>query len=394
MNIESLPIEVYLFLIVSLLFLIQLSYYSLLYSQLIRIRKKSKKGKIAYEETPPPLSIIISAENATEKLKKQLPLLLEQEYPEYEVIVINNSTDPAEVEATNDLLERLKSTYSHLYFSFTPESARYISRKKLSLTLGIKASKYDWLVFTEPDFCPVSNQWLQKMARNFTASTDLVLGYAGYPEEKSLKNLKMIYASIFDAIQHLGSAILKHPYKGYGKNLAYRKEAFFRNKGYSSHLNLLRGEDDLFINQIATSTNTRVELSPESIVKYEANNQYNYWKNERQNYALSSYCYKGSHRHILGIEACSRFLFYLTSIIGLIIAIKSHNYLWSVFFLGLFCLRYLFQGIILNQSAHILGYKRNFILSLPLLDLWLPLHNLKIKIRLLFKGKRNYMRKE
>ncbi|NMA75132.1 MAG: glycosyltransferase [Bacteroidales bacterium] len=394
MNIESLPIEVYLFIIASFLFLIQLSYYGLLYSQLIRIRKKSRKGKIPYEETLHPLSIILSADNATKELKKQLPLLLEQDYPEYEVIVINNSTDPAEVEATNDFLEYLSPKYPHLYFSFTPKSARYISRKKLSLTLGIKASKYDWLVFTEPDFCPVSNQWLRKMARNFTPSTDIVLSYAGYPEEKGLRNMKMIYNSIFDAIQHLSFAFLKHPYKGYGKNLAYRKKLFYQNKGYSSHLNLLRGEDDLFINQIATSSNTRVELSPDSMVRYEADNLYNYWKNETQNYTLSSYCYKGSQSHLLSVETCSRILFYVTTIASIIIVTKSHNYLWGGFFLGLFCLRYLFQGIIINQSAHILGYKRNFILSLPWLDFWLPFHNLKVRVQLLFKGKRNYMRKE
>ncbi len=394
MNIESLPIEIYLFIIVSFLFLIQLSYYGLLYSQLIRIRKKSRKGKIPYEDTLHPLSIILSADNATKELKKQLPLLLEQDYPEFEVIVINNSTDPAEVEATNDFLENLSPKYPHLYFSFTPKSARYISRKKLALTLGIKASKYDWLVFTEPDFCPVSNQWLRKMARNFTASTEIVLSYAGYPEEKGLRNMKMIYTSIFDAIQHLGFAFLKHPYKGYGKNLAYRKKLFYQNKGYSSHLNLLRGEDDLFINQIATSSNTRVELSPDSMVRYEADNLYNYWKNETQNYALSSYCYKGNQSHLLSVETCSRILFYVTTIASIIIATKSHNYLWGGFFLGLFCLRTLFQGIIINQSAHILGYKRNFILSLPWLDFWLPFHNLKVRVQLLFKGKRNYMRKE
>lgn len=394
MNIESLPVEVYLFLTASLFFLIQLLYYALPYSQLIRLRRKSRKGKIAYEESLPPLSIILAADDATKKLERQLPRLLEQDYPEYEVIVINSSTDPAEIEDTNDLLERLNLKYPHLYFSFTPKSARYISRKKLALTLGIKASQYDWLVFTEPDFCPVSNQWLRKMARNFTDSTDIVLGYAGYKEEKSLKNRKMIYASTFDAIRHLGLAILHLPYKGYGKNLAYRKKLFYQNKGYSSHLNLLRGEDDLFINQLATPTNTRVELSPDAIVRYEAENQYPYWKNETLNYILSSYFYKGKLHYLFGLETCTRILFYLTILIGIIFTARSLNYLWGGLFLGLFLLRYLFQGIIFNQSAHILGYRRKFILSLFPLDLWHPIQNIKSKAQLLFKGKREYMRKE
>ena len=394
MKLESLTLNHYILLGTLIFFLIQLLYYSILYIQLLYQRKKERKGKINYEESYPPLSIVISADDVTEKLEQQLPLLLKQDYPNYEVIVINDSTRAEEKEATNDLLERLATQHTNLHYSFTPESARYISRKKLSLTLGIKASKYDWIVFTEPGFCPTSNQWLKKMARNFTPETSIVFGYAGYNEVKGWKNRKLIYASALDAIRYLGLALTKSPYKAYGKNLAYRKELFYENKGYSSHLNLLRGEDDLFINKTATAKNTRVEVSPESILKYMPNNSNRYWKNETQNYLLSSYFYKGRQRYLLGFETFSKFLFIAGVIAGIVMSLLSFSYLWGAIFLALYLFRYLFQGIILNKNFQLLGYKKLFVLSLPLLDVWLPLYNLRLKMQLLFKGKRDYMRKE
>lgn len=393
MNFESLSLENYIFLGALVLFIIQLIYFLALYSQLIRNRKASIKGKTSYDESYPPLSIIISADDATEKLAKQLPLLLEQDYPQYEVIVINDSTDSSEDESTDELLENLKTQYNHLYFSFTPKTARYISRKKLSLTLGVKASHYEWIVFTEPGYCPTSNQWLKNMARNFTLSTDIVLGYGNFKEVNNWKNKKMIYDSSFDAIRYLSLAISKKPYKGYGKNLAYRKELFYQLKGYSSHLNLLRGEDDLFINQTVSSTNTRVELSPESILTYNFKDQNHYWKNEKQNYILSSFFYKGKQKYALGFETFTRVFFYITIVGGISWSIYIQNFIGSGLFAGLWFLRFFTQSYIINKSIHILGYKRNYILSLPILDFWHPLFNSKFKTKLLFKGKRDYMRK-
>lgn len=393
MKFESFTINHYILFGALLFFLIQLLYYTFLYSQLLYHKKKEKKGKIKYNESYSPLSIVISADDVTKKLEQQLPLLLKQDYPQYEVIVVNDSTSSEEKEATNDLLERLSASHPNLHYSFTPESARYISRKKLSLTLGIKASKYEWIVFTEPGYCPTSDQWLKKMSRNFTPETSIVLGYGGYSEVKGWKNKKQTYASAFDSIRYLGFALCKNTYKGYGKNLAYRKELFYENKGYSSHLNLLRGEDDLFINNTATAQNTRVEFSPESILKYDQSDRNSYWKNETQNYILSSYFYKGRQRYVLGLETCSRFLFFIAIITGITLSVLSNSYLWGAIFISLYLIRYLYQGIILNKSIHLLGYKRKFILSLPLLDFWLPLFYFKLKIQLLFKGKRDYMRK-
>lgn len=151
------------------LLIVQLIYYLGLYNRIHTHNLAVGKDEVHFGRELPPLSVVICARNESENLRRNLPAILKQDYPDFEVIVINDgSTDESE-----DLLSELEEEYPNLYHSFTPDSARYISRKKLALTLGIKASKYDWLVFTEADCTPVSDKWLRRIARNFTPSTDM-----------------------------------------------------------------------------------------------------------------------------------------------------------------------------------------------------------------------------
>ena len=144
------------------LFLIQIIYYLCLYNRIHARRRAVKQGNMHFTQELPPISVIICAREESENLRRNLGAVLEQDYPLFEVIVINDgNTDESE-----DYLTILEEKYPHLYHSFVPDSSRYISRKKLAVTLGIKASKYEWLVFTNANCMPQSNQWLRLMARN------------------------------------------------------------------------------------------------------------------------------------------------------------------------------------------------------------------------------------
>ena len=152
------------------LFLIQVLYYLCLYNRIHLRSRAVKRGDAHFAQELPPVSVIICAREESENLRRNLTAVLEQDYPQFEVIVINDgNTDESE-----DYLTLLEEKYPHLYHSFVPDSSRYISRKKLAVTLGIKASKHDWLVFTDADCQPQSNQWLRLMARNFTSRTQVV----------------------------------------------------------------------------------------------------------------------------------------------------------------------------------------------------------------------------
>lgn len=372
-----------------LLLIIQIIYYTGLYNKINSHSKAVDKGKIVYNEELPPLSIIICAHDESYNLRRNLPAILEQDYPQFEVIVVNDgSTDESD-----DILKLLSNQYPHLYHTFTPESSRYISRKKISTTLGIKASKYPWLVFTEANCKPTSNQWLKQMARNFTPDTDIVLGYSNCKQTKGWMNRKTTFDLFFHSVRYLGYALCGKPFMGIGRNMAYRKELFFREKGFSNQLNLLRGEDNLFINQIANENNTRVETSVDSIIEIQTISRLKDWKEEKLNYYIASNYFKGKQHLWLGFETTTRLFLYLSCIGGMVLSILNHQWLMLAFCFIFLISRYIMQAIILNKTNKNLGGNLRFVAFLPLFDFLQPLQTLGFKLNLLFKGTKEFKRR-
>lgn len=371
------------------LLIIQYIYYLGIYCRMHRRNNAERKNELHFTKELPPLSVVICARNESENLRRFLPSVLEQDYPKFEVIVINDgSTDESEA-----VLSAFEEKYQHLYHSFTPENARYISRKKLALTLGIKASKYDWLVFTEANCMPESNQWLRMMARNFTPHTQIVLGYSGYERGKGWLHKRVSFDALFTALRYLGFALAGMPYMGIGRNLAYRKELFFKQKGYSTHLNLQRGEDDLFINQIANADNTRVETDARAIMRMQPVERYKEWKEEKVSYMATARYFKGAQRLLLGFETFTRLLFYAACLGGIVMGIMSLHWLVAGIALLIYLLRFTVQAIVINQTASDQKEKRHYYLSLPVFDLLQPLQTLNFKLYRFYRSKSDFMRR-
>ena len=382
-------IELILLSAAGILFIIQLIYYFGLYNRIHRHNTAVRKEEVHFSREFSPLSVIICARNEADNLRKILPTILEQDYPQFEVIVIND----ASTDETADVLGIFEEKYPNLYHSFTPESARYISHKKLALTLGIKASKHDWLVFTETNCIPASNQWLKLMARNFTSQTQIVLGYSGYDRTKGWFHKRVAFDALFQSLRYLGFALAGKPYMGIGRNLAYRKELFFKQKGYSSYLNLQRGEDDLFINQIATTENTRVKTDYNATVRIQPIQRIKDWKEEKVSFMATARYYRGIQRYLLGLETFSRLLFYGVCIAGIVFGILNFHWLSAGIALFVWILRYIIQAIVINQTAKEMGGGRKYYFSLPIFDLLQPIQSLRFKSCRFFGGKGDFMRR-
>lgn len=368
------------------LLLIQGIYYLGLYNK-IHTHNQVLHTDSAHTELPP-LSVIIVAKDAAHELQENLPSILEQDYPAFEVIVIYDQ----QAEDCDDVLKLLEDKYPHLYHTFIPDSARYISHKKLGITMGIKASRHDWLVFTESNCHPQSNQWLRKMARNFTPATEIVLGYSNYEKTSGWFNKKIIFDTLLNSMRYLGMAISGHPYMGTGRNLAYRKSLYYKQKGFSSHLNLQRGEDDLFINETANSQNVRVETSPESVMRISVPPYKRIWHEEKISYVATSRFFKGAARYLMGLETCTRLLFYATTLATLLIGFLHHQWIISGIALLLWILRFVLQLLIFRKTSKDLG-ERKFYALLPLFDILQPLWNLGFKWQRSLRKRDEFLRK-
>lgn len=214
----------------------------------------------------PPVSVIVYSEDDAANLEILLPQILDQDYPSpFEVIVVNDGA----MDSTKDVIARLEQRYSNLYMTFTPQESRSLSRKKLAVTLGIKAAKYNVLLHTVGACQVPSDKWLRSMARHFDADTDIVLGYAAPSEQEGTSHAwKRLHSfdQVRSAVEWLSWAIAGRPYRGTGCNLAYRREVFFNNKGFSRSLDLKYGDDDVFVSEVARGGNTAVELSADSML--------------------------------------------------------------------------------------------------------------------------------
>jgi glycosyltransferase involved in cell wall biosynthesis len=211
------------------------------------------------------VSVIIYARGESDRLETLLPAVLTQQYEgPFEVIVVNEG-DSSDV---RNVISALQLANRNLYLTFTPDGARNLSRKKLALTLGIKAARYPVVVQTTADAVILSDRWLTKIMRHFgNPETGIVIGYAA-PSQESLPDRIKTFDFADDSTSWLAADTGRRPFRGSELNLAYRRDLFFGNKGFSRSLNLHFGDDDIFISEIATSRNTVVELSPESIIRF------------------------------------------------------------------------------------------------------------------------------
>lgn len=213
----------------------------------------------------PAVSVVVYAQSAGHNLRTLLPQILQQDYPApMEVIVVNDETD----DDTENIVSELELYYPNLYMTFAPERSRSLSRRKLSITLGIKAARYGVVVLTDGNCRVASPRWLRRMAAHFTRGAEVVLGYAELREADDARELSRRYSwdRTWESVRWISSALCGRPLRGTACNMAFVRQLFFDNKGFSKTLHLRYGDDDVFLREIASGQNTAVELADEARV--------------------------------------------------------------------------------------------------------------------------------
>ena len=385
-----------------LLFVLQMYFYI---RYLAAPARKMRRDKIANDQmvndqmvNAPGVSVILAAHNESYNLSQYLQALLSQDYPLYEVIVVDDGSE----DSTRDVVERYMTSDPRLKMSFVPYGARVRSTKKLAITLAAKAAKYDYLLLTDADCVPESSHWISEMMSGFQLSTikngvnralaaensqlstvnsqhstDIVLGFGAYFMHKSHLNRLIQFDTLFNGLHYLGAALCGHPYMGVGRNLAYKKSLFFESGGFSHLMTTRAGDDDLFVNHVATRTNTSVVISRESLTWSPSKRTFKEWWQQKRRHLSVSPQYRTSTKCRLAFEPLTRGLFYVALIGALVYYFRCTSYIVPLYIaLGLFLLRWIVQTVILNTSARRLGLKSFNMFSILWFDIVLPLINL------------------
>ncbi|MVN22292.1 glycosyltransferase [Mucilaginibacter sp. HMF7410] len=306
-----------------------------------------------------PISVVICARNEAQNLQENLPAILAQNYSDFEVVVVNDCSN----DDSSHILNQFKAAYPNLKIVTVSEHKLFKTGKKFALTMGIKAAKNEYLLFTDADCKPASEQWLQLMQDGFTDQKEIVLGYSPYRKTGGLFNTFIRFETIKTAINYLSAALNNNPYMGVGRNMGYTKSLFFRSKGFAAHMHLLSGDDDLFVNQNATAFNTTVQISPETHTYSEAKDSLgSYYRQKRRHMGVGKY-YRTKNRILITLDALSGFLFYTFLTVLLLLKFEP----WIVG--GIFIFRLVIQSIIYPKIFRKLD-AADLIWWLPLLDLF------------------------
>ena len=311
-----------------LCFIIQLYF---LVSQNLSFKKVGIKTVLSDQVLP--VSVVICARNETENLQQNLPFILNQDYPDFEVVVVNDCSG----DGSSHILDHFKTEYPNLKIVTVTESRHFKTGKKFALTMGIKAAKNEYLLLTDADCRPASDQWVRLMQQGFIAGKELVLGYSPYQKTSGFLNTFVRFETVKTAISYLSSALNNKPYMGVGRNLAYTKSLFFGAKGFAAHMHLLSGDDDLFVNQNANRLNTAVQIQAGAYTFSETKTSLGaYYRQKKRHMGVGKY-YKRKNRILLTLDALSGFIFFTLLVVLLCLKIEP------VIVAGLYVFRLILQ---------------------------------------------------
>jgi glycosyltransferase involved in cell wall biosynthesis len=356
----------YILAIFILMLVIQLGIHWIRFSKLAFFKRYPR---IKRNDELEPVSIVVCARDAYEQLTELIPALLSQDYPQFEVVVVNDCSDDETEEYLKDLERReprIKPVQLRQHLNF-------FNGKKFPLSMGIKSASYDLMVLTDFDCMPTSEQWLRSMVSCYDYDTEMVIGYSRLNDTGGLLNKLMRFETLQNGVIYLSSALAGKPYTGVGKNLSYRQRLFFRNKGFTSHYGVNAGEDDIFISQVATKKNTKVQIDDENTITSTPAGGFSTWARERCNKYSTIPMHRLGIRLMSALHYWSQLLFYASFItlffLSPAFSIKTEMPYAAYYFpilVFLFLLRYITQMIIYRGASKRLGERG----LLPGLILW------------------------
>ena len=303
-----------------------------------------KQKQIEYQENLP-VSIVVVAKNEAHYLLKTLPELLNQDYPQFEVLVVNDNSN----DETPQLVRDFQNRYPNLKLVDLESSVTNIKGKKFPLSLGLKAATYEHLLLTDADCLPASNQWIKLMARHFNNNTKIVLGFNSARKKIGFFNAFIRYDKLHQAIQYFSYCLAKIPFMGVGQNLAYTKSIFFNNKGFASQNHLQFGDDDLFINQVATSTNCAIEYQEEAHTISRPNSNFSVWFLLKVFRSRTRKLYTYSNRFLLNFYHFLMTFSYV--VLGFSIYFTLNNLIYLSIVIAILLIKFTIQHVCFGLSA-------------------------------------------
>jgi cellulose synthase/poly-beta-1,6-N-acetylglucosamine synthase-like glycosyltransferase len=312
---------------------IQLFYILILFGRFAFFYKQKPQKDSSEKEG---VTIIIAAHNERTNLKKLIPMIFEQDYPNFDVMVINDRS----YDGTKRILEKLMAIYPRLRTVTVDYTPSHVTSKKYALTLGIKVAKNDVLLLTDADCWPNSPKWIELMTAPVRLDgKTFSLGFSQYESRAGFLNKWIQFETLWTGIQYFSFAVWKFPFMGVGRNLCYRRSFFMDKKAFKGLWQIECGDDDLFVNLYATGKNSAVVVNPESITYSEPKTTWkSYFTQKKRHFHAGKY-YKGGNKLKIGWYAFSHLLFWISATCLMILSGLNQNWEQFLSVLGIIVIR-------------------------------------------------------
>jgi len=308
--------------------LIQLFYYLFIFTRLAFYGKTTNYGSDS-----PGVTVLVCALNEKENLMELLPLLDAQEYPEFEVILLDDRSD----DGSEDFMRENIHGWKHIRYIRINDEFSHVTPKKYALTVGMKQAKYPIALMTDADCRPDSVHWISAMTSRISDDKHIVIGFSPYEKQPGLLNWFIRCETFYTAVQYLSFSLAGLTYMGVGRNIMYKRNVFFENKGFYRHRHIMGGDDDIFLNEVATSTNTAISIEPESFVYSKPKTTWSGWLRQKRRHLAVSQFYRERNKIMLGILS------------------SSHVAVWTLAFLTLGFALYNKDVLLLQELGLVVG---------------------------------------
>ncbi len=335
----------------------QLLYWLLVFSRFALKRPHEQQSA----DLLPPVSVVVVGRNEADNFKANLKALLNQDYPRFEVVAVNDqSTDE-----TQNVLEALQDQAAHLRIVKVPDNDRFWNGKKFGLALGIKAAQHEHLLLTDADCFPSSPDWIKEMISGFMGGKNIVLGYGDMAKTTGFVNALSRFETMQSALQYFSWSLWGMAYMGVGRNLAYTKSLWFSQNGFIKHIHIPSGDDDLFVNTAAQRGKVGIVAKDTAHTITQSKTSWKDWIRQKRRHYSTASLYKPLHQAILGVYGTLTLLFWPTVILT---ALLVTNPLYLQIILGLSLFRLVYQLTIGLFASRFFGH-RDVVFLWPIYEL-------------------------
>lgn len=207
------------------------------------------------------ISIILSVRNEEQHIREILDKFKEQQFEDYQILVINVHSE----DNTDGILNVLAETNPKLKVTTLSQETQF-SEKQI-INIGLKGASSPWIVLLTSSTGEINPDWLANMNGLLSAETDLVVAYTNIERLKGFRNL-ICRLERFSQFMISGAWTLAgKPFVFNENNVLFKKTMYFDTLGFRHKMNRNFANLELIFNENMKKGRVKITTNPDLAIR-------------------------------------------------------------------------------------------------------------------------------